>query len=110
MESNTEGFTGKLFITTTGSDARHRVKKTFNAPESGSTIIEFRYTERRESEYPSPVEINSKMVSEIKSWQTGNTGAWVWNRVSVDFIKGENTIQISPEGLTLLDYLDIINN
>jgi len=110
LESKVSGFTGKGYLSTRGGDARHQVKWTFNAPEKGRYILEFRYTQRRENEYPSPVEINSKKVDEIRFWQTGNTGAWVWNRISVDFVKGENSIQISPEGWVLLDHLNILRN
>jgi hypothetical protein len=110
FKSEVEGFTGKGYLETKVGDARHQVKWTYNAPETGSYILEFRYTLKREQIFPSPVEINGKKAGEIEFWNTGNTGSWCWERVTVHIEKGENTIAISPEGFVLLDHLNVIKN
>ncbi len=110
QEKEVDGYTGTGYLATRIGDARHQVKWTYNAPESGSYILEFRYTLKREQVFPSPVEINGKNAGEIEFWNTGNTGAWVWDRISVELQKGINTIAISPEGWVLLDHLNIILN
>ena len=110
FKSEVEGFTGKGYLETRVGDARHQVKWTYNAPETGSYILEFRYTLKREQVFPSPVEINGKMAGEIEFWNTGNAGSWVWERVTVHIEKGENTIGISPEGFVLLDHLNVVKN
>ncbi|MBV5348940.1 hypothetical protein JZU61_04700, partial [bacterium] len=108
--SEVKGFTGKGYLDTKVGDSRHNVKWTYNAPESGKYILEFRYTLEREQVYNSPIAINGTEVCEIEFWKTGNTGAWVWERVTVDLKKGENTISIWPEGWVLLDHLNVIKN
>jgi hypothetical protein len=47
-------------------------------------------------------------ASEISIWSCGNTGTWVWERVTVNLEKGDNTIAISPEKFVLLDHLNVI--
>jgi hypothetical protein len=108
--SEVKGFTGKGYLDTKVGDSRHNVKWTYNAPESGKFILEFRYTLEREQVFNSPIAINGNEVCEIEFWKTGNTGAWVWERVTVDLKKGENTICIWPEGWVLLDHLNVIKN
>ncbi|HSH19851.1 MAG TPA: CBM35 domain-containing protein, partial [Draconibacterium sp.] len=109
-ETEVKGFTGKGYLGTKVGDAKHQVKWTYNASESGRYILEFRYTLKREQVFPSLVEINGKNAVEIEFWNTGNAGAWVWERITVDLEKGENTIGISPEGFVLLDHLNVIRN
>jgi hypothetical protein len=108
LKSDVPGFTGKGYLETKVGDAKHQVKWTYKAPESGSYILEFRYTLKREQIFPSPIEINGKKACDIEFWNTGNAGNWVWERVTVTLEKGENTIGISPEGFVLLDHLNII--
>ncbi|RQW08666.1 carbohydrate-binding family 6 protein, partial [candidate division KSB1 bacterium] len=110
VKSDVAGFTGKGYLETRVGDAKHQVKWTCNVPESGNYILEFRYTLKREQVFLSPVEINGKKTCKIEFWNTGNAGAWVWERVTVNLEKGENTIGISPEGFVLLDHLNIIHN
>jgi len=110
LKSEVAGFTGKGYLEIRVGDARHQVKWTYNAPESGRYILEFRYTLKREQVFLSPVTVNSKKACDIEFWNTGNAGNWVWERVTVSLEKGENTIGISPEGFVLLDHLNIIKN
>lgn len=109
-KSDVKDFSGKGYLETRVGDARHQVKWTYNAPETGSYILEFRYTLKREQVFPSPVVVNGTNAGEIEFWNTGNTGAWVWERITLNLQKGENTIAISPEGFVLLDNLNIIKN
>jgi hypothetical protein len=108
--SEVKGFTGKGYLDTKVGDSRHDVKWSYNAPESGKYILEFRYTLEREQVFNSPVEINGINAGEIEFWKTGNAGAWVWERITINLSKGENTIKIWPEGWVLLDHLNVIRN
>jgi len=110
VNSEIKGFTGKGYIDTKVGDSRQNVTWTYNAPEAGKYILEFRYTLRREQDYNSPVEINGKESGEMVFWKTGNPGTWVWERITVDLNKGENTIRIYPEGWVVLDHLNVIRN
>lgn len=109
-ESKVKGFTGKGYLATNVGDKRHDVTWTYNAPKAGSYFLEFRYTQKRHYDYPSDVVINGKKVGEITFWHSGNTGAWNWDRINVNLEKGENRIEIAPEGWVLLDHLNIIMN
>ncbi|MBK7627125.1 MAG: carbohydrate-binding family 6 protein [Bacteroidales bacterium] len=110
IKNELKGYTGTGYLETKVGDARHHVMWSYNAPESGSYILEFRFTLKREQIFLSPVVINGKRVLDIEFWNTGNPGNWVWERVTVKLEKGENTISISPEGFVLLDHLNIIKN
>ena len=108
QEKEVDGSTGTGYLATRVGDARNQVKWTYIAPETGSYILEFRYTLKREQVFPSPVVINGKNAGEIEFWNTGNTGTWVWDRIKVELQKGSNIIEISPEGWVLLDQLNNI--
>jgi hypothetical protein len=110
LNSDVKGFTGNGYLGTNDRNAHHQAKWTYNAPDAGRYILEFRYSLSRQEKYSSPVEINGKKEGEIEFWNTGNTGSWVWERITVKLEKGENTIAISPMGWVLLDHLNIIKN
>ena len=110
VENNIEGYTGEGYLTKASGHSRIPVKWSYNAPEPGRYILEFRYTLERQEEFLSPLIINGKKVEDFGFWETGNGGAWVWLRLTVDLEKGENSIEISPEGYVLLDHLNIIKN
>lgn len=109
-ESKIAGFSGKGYLATNVGDKKHDVTWTFNAPKTGSYVLEFRYTQKRHSDYPSDVVVNGKKTGEITFWHSGNTGAWNWDRITVNLEKGENKIKVSPEGWILLDHLNILEN
>jgi hypothetical protein len=108
IESSTAGFTGQGYLATNSGDAKHQVTWTYTAPESGRYICEFRYTQKRHGDYSSDVLINGKKAGALTFWNTGNTGAWFWERITVNLEKGENAIEISPEGWILLDHLNML--
>lgn len=110
LKSDIAGFTGTGYLETKTGDAKHQVTWKYNAPEPGNYILEFRYTLKREQVFASPVKINGERACDMEFWNTGNPGNWVWERVSVKFVKGENTVNISPEGYVLLDHLNILKN
>ncbi len=107
-EKQIEGYTGSGYLATRIGDTRHRVKWTYEAPETGKYWLEFRYTLKREQVFPSNVDINGEKAGEIEFWNSAKTGTWVWDRILVELSKGKNTIEISPEGWVLLDNLNII--
>jgi hypothetical protein len=110
VENDIDGYTGDGYLTKQTGHAQNPVKWTYTAPESGRYILEFRYTLERQQEFLTPLTINGEKVDEIGFWQTGNGGAWVWLRKTVNLEKGENTIEISPEGYVFLDHLNVLKN
>lgn len=110
VKNDIEGYTGNGYLRTRAGDGKHQVEWTYQASEAGQYILEFRYTSMRERIFTSPVEINGSVAGQMEFWMTGNAGAWVWDRITVELEEGENKIAISPEGFILLDHLNIIKN
>lgn len=110
VKNNIEGYTGNGYLTKATGHSVNSVKWSYNAPESGRYILEFRYTLERQEEFLSPLIINGENIEDIGFWETGNGGAWSWLRATVDLEKGANTIAISPEGYVLLDHLNVLKN
>ncbi|WP_372949509.1 alpha-glucuronidase family glycosyl hydrolase [Mariniphaga sp.] len=110
VENDIDGYTGDGYLTKQPGHAQNPVKWTYTAAEPGRYILEFRYTLERQQEFLTPLTINGEKVDEIGFWQTGNGGAWVWLRKTVNLEKGENTIEISPEGYVFLDHLNVLKN
>ncbi len=108
IETKFIGFTGKGYLGNGDSHSRQMINWTYNAPESGNYILEFRYTLSRSDVTPFALAINGKKIGEIEFWNTGNPGLWVWERVTVNLEKGENSIAISPEKYVMLDHLNIL--
>jgi len=108
IDSNLKGFTGKGYARSGNDHAKQAFKWNYNAPESGEYILEFRYTLNRNDGFPATLEVNGNKGGDIEFWNTGNAGAWVWERVTVSLEKGANSISISPEGWVLLDHLNIL--
>lgn len=110
IKNDIDGFTGDGYLTKKSGHSQNPVKWSYIAPEAGSYILEFRYTLERQEEFLSPLIINGVKFEDIGFWETGNGGTWVWIRFIADLEKGENTIEISPEGYVLLDHLNILKN
>ncbi len=108
IDSKINGFTGEGYVANDDGHAKQNFTWHYNAPVSGTYILEFRYTLKREDLFSTPLEINGVKVGEIAFWNTGNTGNWVWERYTVNLEKGQNSIAISPEKFVLLDHLNII--
>ncbi|HKJ80369.1 MAG TPA: CBM35 domain-containing protein, partial [Prolixibacteraceae bacterium] len=110
VKNDIDGYTGDGYLTKQTGHSQNPVKWNYNAPEPGRYILEFRYTLMRQEEFLSPLIINGEKIEDFGFWETGNGGAWVWLRKTVDLEKGENTIEISPEGYVFLDHLNIVKN
>jgi hypothetical protein len=108
VETEVKGYTGKGYLGNGDSHSRQLIKWNYHTPESGSYILEFRYTLSRSDVTPFDLSVNGKKIGEIEFWDTGNSGTWVWERVIVILEKGENTIAILPEKYVMLDHLNIL--
>ena len=108
IDSRIKGFTGNGYVGTGDGHAKEPLKWNYNATESGEYILEFRYSLNRESVFYSTLDVNGKKIGDIEFWNCGNIGSWVWERVTVNLEKGDNTIAILPESFVLLDHLNII--
>jgi hypothetical protein len=108
VQNKVKGFTGKGYV---GSGEAHQ-KNLFNfkytAAEAGEYVLEFRYTLNRDDVFPVGLDINGKKVGGVDFWSVGNSGAWAWERLTVQLEKGDNTISIEPERFVLLDHLNVL--
>ncbi len=110
IQTKVSGFTGTGYFGKGDDHMRQQYKWSYNAPESGEYILEFRYTLNREDVFLTFLEVNEIKYREIEFWNTGNTGAWAFVRITANLEKGVNTIAISPEDYVMLDHLNIISN
>ena len=108
IDATLQGFTGKGYVGNGEGHARAPLKWNYNASEPGKYILEFRYTLNREDVFLTTLDINGKKSEVIEFWSCGNPGNWVWEHVTVNLEKGNNTIEIAPERFVLMDHLNII--
>jgi len=110
IETRLNGYTGKGYLGNGNAHSRQLIKWTYNAPETGSYILEFRYTLSRSDVTPFDLAINGTKTGEVEFWNTGSPGLWVWERVTVNLEKGENSIAITPEEYVMVDHVNVIKN
>ena len=79
----------------------------FDAPESGTYILEIRYT-AEQGVYPSAMTINGQDAGEIVLWTTGGKSTWGWDRKICTLKKGKNTIRLTPTQDGCIDHLNVI--
>ena len=108
LQTRVEGYSGKGYVSFVHGQRSPNIEWKYNAPEAGRYILEFRYTFRHEEIYASYLEVNGEMMGEIDFWMTGSPNTWVWERVTVDLEKGENSIRILPDRFVLIDNLNVI--
>ncbi len=83
------------------------VEWNFDAPRTGTYILEIRYTANR-GEYSSAIIINGKDAGDIVLWATGGKSTWAWDRKAVVLKKGKNVIRLTPTSHGLIDHLNIL--
>lgn len=108
VATSIKGFTGKGYV---GDGSGHETEAytlTYIAPAEGEYVLEFRYTVNRDDLFLTKLDINGKNVGNVEFWSTGNAGNWVWDRITVNFEKGANTIAIAPEKYVLLDHVNVL--
>lgn len=108
IKNTIPGYSGTGYLDCRDVDAFQSIKWNYNAPEEGEYILEFRYTMKRDYEYPATLKINNVETDPVIFWSSGSNSSWVWDRVVVTLRKGENVIQINPEGVVILDHINIL--
>jgi hypothetical protein len=98
--------TGYLDVATVSDD--HSVEWAFDAPESGTYILELRYALRQPGRFPCPLTINGTPCGRILCWTTGGPSTWACDRKPVVLRKGPNTLKLSRNGPLLIDHLNVI--
>jgi hypothetical protein len=108
IRSTTSGFTGAGYRDMAGSQGRRWIEWTFDAPEAGHYILEFRYAMRRQEVEPAALTINGAFAGDLIIWPSGGTSSWVWDRKVVLLRAGPNTIRLNPMLGPNVDHLNVI--
>jgi hypothetical protein len=89
--------------------AKHWVEWIFDAPQSGTYVLEVRYI-FFPGQNPAALTINGKDAGEIILWRTGDERTAAWDRKTVTLEAGTNTIRLAPTSTsrTLIDHLNIL--
>jgi hypothetical protein len=107
-----DGYTGSGYLAYQGGEGERWTEWTFEAPEAGTYVLELRYILRQPEREKNFVHltINGEDREELILWNTGGSTTWAWDRKTVTLKKGKNTIKMEPhpEGISLMDYLNIL--
>lgn len=102
--SETKGFTGSGYIVST--TANNKITWSYDAPQSGKYILEFRYISDNATGKSSIV-VNDKPSADITFWPSGSGENWVWDKVEVNLLKGSNSIALTLPEEIALDHVNI---
>jgi hypothetical protein len=101
------GYTGTGYLEFVPSAEEKRVQWTFKAPAAGVYILEVRYA-AEDGRHPAPMAINGEDAGALVLWTTGGPTTWAWDRKTVTFEEGPNTIALAPTGLVRVDHLNVL--
>ncbi|MEZ5277933.1 MAG: carbohydrate-binding family 6 protein [Opitutaceae bacterium] len=108
--SDNPGFTGAGYLDFAGAEGTRQVTWSWEAPHSGTYILELRYAQRwGGSHMPAGLTVNGEPVDDLIMWLTGGPETWVWDRATVQLREGLNTITLTPPGAPLIDHLNIVD-
>ena len=102
-------FTGTGYVDfEPSSQSPGSIEWTFDTPESGVHILEFRYA-LETGQYPNAVSVNGQPKGNVVFWTTSSDKTWAWDRMPVHLAKGRNRIKLSgTEGLSRVDHLNVL--
>ena len=101
------GYTGtgyRQFNSATGGGS---VAWVFDAPETGTYVLELRYALAGQGQYPGSLRVNGEDAGEIILWTTGGESTWAWDRKPVTLRKGKNAIRLTIENTVLIDHVNV---
>ncbi|RXP62697.1 carbohydrate-binding family 6 protein [Lutibacter sp. HS1-25] len=102
---NTEikNFTGSGYV------EKPQVTLNYEAPNDGYYIVEIRYGMKAwVKQQDIPILINNKEQNSLQCYATGGENNWVWDRLVVKLIKGNNTIHLKAGSVFRLDHINVI--
>jgi hypothetical protein len=110
METEIPGFTGTGYLDLRRAEGTRPIEWSFDAPRSGTFILEFRYSQRWGGNHMSAaLEINGSPVAPLIMWPSGTPETWVWDRATVQLETGNNTIRLTPPAAPRIDHLNVLD-
>ncbi|NQT82141.1 carbohydrate-binding family 6 protein [bacterium] len=106
--TSSSGYTGTGYLDVKDLSGERYVQWDFDAPETGTYILELRYALKGQGQYPCQLTVNGKDCGNIVCWTTGGESTWAWDRKPVVLQKGPNTIKLAPNGPLLLDHINAL--
>jgi hypothetical protein len=92
-----------------GEAGKGQVEWIFDAPKTGTYVLELRYAMEEQGQHPAKTTVNGKDAGDIILWTTGGKSTWAWDRKPVVLKKGKSTIRITPKGAVLIDHLNVLH-
>ncbi len=112
IATEVDGYTGAGYLAYQGGEGERWTEWTYEAPETGTYVLELRYILPRPEREKNFVHltINGEDKGEIILWNTGGKITWAWDRKTVTLQKGKNTLKIQPHPahIPLIDHVNII--
>jgi hypothetical protein len=103
--NDVRGYTGEGYLVfPSGESERATVRWTFQVPQAGDYVLEFRYR-CEEGRQAAALSVNGQDAGTLTTWPTGD--AWGWDRVTVRLKAGLNTVALTPRGVRL-DHLNLL--
>ncbi|MHC4433679.1 MAG: carbohydrate-binding protein [Planctomycetota bacterium] len=102
------GYTGTGYRKFRGATGGGSLAWIFDAPETGTYVLELRYALAGRGQYPANVRVNDKDEGSIILWTTGGESTWAWDRKPVTLRKGKNAIRLTVENTVLIDHLNVL--
>ena len=85
------------------------IEWTFDAPNTGTYILEVRYAHDGPEELSLDLQVNGDAVGPFRAWNTGGSSTWAWDRMPVKLNQGTNRICLSGAPLPEVDHLNVLN-
>ena len=104
----TKGFTGTGYVSMDRDKGPKSVTWHCDAAQAGRTVLEFRYINSWNRETPLVVTVNGKNAGSVQLWNTGSSKTWAWDRLTVDFQEGDNTVRIQSDGRIAMDHVNVL--
>jgi len=110
-DSQVKGFTGSGYVAATNTD--YKIKWTYEVPQSGKYILEFRYISKvnapplKNNIHNSEVNVDGKSSGNVVFWSGGSDQNWVWDKVEIELVKGRQDISLVISKDILLDHVNV---
>ncbi len=109
--SETQGFTGEGYVSASGIS--NKITMSYIAHTPGKYILEFRYAWKTNLDINKnafatiPIYTNNTASNDITFWPGGSSQNWVWDKIEVNFTKGEQRLSFTLPEEIQLDHINV---